>query len=146
MRLARALRGQGDLEVQAEEIACQAARGAAHAIWDLDTDPQLIIRGSLLGIAQELGARMDPKGAPRALRGIIRGVVRGAHESRQDLPRLVPTIVKAGLQAAAEMAISPARAARIIRDAFIGTSRRIGRQVARSVDTQLDALMRDEPH
>ena len=145
MSLARVLRGQGDLEVHAEEIACQAARGAAHAIWDLDTDPQLVIRGSLLGIAQEMGARMDPKGARRALRGIIRGVVRGAHESRQDLPRLVPTIFTAGMQAAAEMEISPARAARIIRDALIYTSRRIGYRVARSVDTQLDVLMRDKP-
>ena len=145
MNLARLLRGKEDLEIHAEEIAYQAARGAAHAIWDVEADPQLIIRGSLMGIAQELGERMDAKGSRRALRGIVRGVFRGAHESRQDLKKHVPTIFKAAMKAATELGIGTEQAERIIRDAMIYTSRRIGRRVARNVDTQLDVLMHHKP-
>ncbi len=140
VNMARVLKGKGHLEAHAEDIAYHAARGAAHAIWELDTDPRLVIRGSLLGIAQELGERMDHKGTRRALRGIVRGVVRGAHETRQDLNALTPAIYKAGIDAAGEMGISPTQADRIIRGAMIYTSTRIGRRAARHVHAQLDRI------
>ncbi len=145
LNLAHLLRGKRDLEIHAEEIAYQAARGAAHAIWDVEADPELIIRGSLMGIAQELGERMDERGSRRALRGIVRGVFRGAHESRQDLKKHIPTIFKAAMNAAAELEIGPGQAERIIRDAMIYTSRRIGRRVARNVDSQMDVLLHHKP-
>ena len=61
--MSRVLGGKGNLEANAEEIAYHAARGATHAIWELDADPQMVIRGSLLGIAQEMGERLDPRGS-----------------------------------------------------------------------------------
>lgn len=140
VNLARILRGKNNLEAHAEEIAYHAARGATHAIWELDTDPQLVIRGSLLGIAQELGERMDHKGVRRALRGIVRGVVRGADESRQDLNKLIPVIYRVGIDASQEMGIRPAQADRIVRGAMIYTSTRIGRRAARNVHAQLDRI------
>ncbi len=147
INLARVLQGKDNLEAHAEEIAYHAARGATHAIWELDTDPHLIIQGSLLGIAQELGERMDSKGSRRALRGIVRGVIRGAHETRQDLNALIPAIYTASLDAAGRMAIHPVQADRIVRGAMLYTATRIGRRAARTVHQQLNKMKHPQtPH
>lgn len=143
--LAQVLKGRRNLEAHAEEIAYHAARAAAQAAEETDLDPRLIVQDSFKGIAQEMGNRLQGRSSRRVLRGTVRGAVRGMHEARQNVEVLVPTIYQAGMTAAAELGIRPAKGDSLVRGAMQYTSARIRPRLGRNVRTQLETLRYRSP-